>query len=440
MFKLKRTAVGRESSLRSRAQRLRIESLENRLTMAGDMLVGLSLRAVDLDGTVLTKLTVNHPFDLQIIAEDLRDDPQGIFAAYMDVLFPADLVEASGTFKPSSPFINAPKGTIGDGILDEVGSFSNSLIPLGGGEALIGSFRFTPTQAGLVEFKTDPADDLPFDDVLIYGLNVEVGSGEVSYGILTIDTQALRSMTLSLVAEGESAVELEAFDDSSKMLSDSEATAINVLNNDTIPAGSTVSIMSVSGAVGGTATVSLDQKSIIYKPSAGVIGTETLSYVVRDRAGNQSTARVHIDVASRFQNQSHAVDRDANGLLLPLDALIGINALNQRGPKKLEPSDLLVDGQTVFFDVNGDGFHSPIDELICINALNEGTVLSGGEGEASPLFLEATSVQNNAAAINAASTNAASTTTASVDAIFGVYPSSDGISDATTNGKRRTQR
>ena len=434
MFKLKRTAVGRESSLRSRAKRLRIESLEYRLTMAGDALVGLSLRAVDLDGTVLTKLTVNHPFDLQIIAEDLRDDPQGIFAAYMDVLFPADLVEASGKFQSNSPFIGA-KGTIGDGILDEVGAFSSSLKPLGGGDALIGSFRFTPTQAGLIEFKTDPADDLPFGDVLVYGLNVEVGSGEVSYGILTIDSQELRSMTLSLVAEGESAVELEAFDDSSKMLSDSEATAINVLNNDTIPAGSTVSIVSVSGAVGGTATVSLDQKSIIYKPSAGVIGTETLSYIVRDRAGNQSTAHVHIDVASRFQNQSHAVDRDANGLLLPLDALIGINAINQRGPKKLEPSDLLVEGQAVFFDVNGDGFHSAIDELICINALNDGTVLSGGEGEASPLFLKSISVQYNAASINAAST-----TTASIDAIFGAYPSSDGISDATTNGKRRTQR
>ena len=365
---------------KSRYTQVRVESLEKRLTMAGDSIVGLSLEAADLDGNVLTKLTVNQPFDLRIIAEDLRADPHGIFAAYMDVTFPADLVEASGSFQPKAPFTNVPSGTIGNGVLDEVGSFSNSLVPLGGGRAVIGSFRFVATSPGSVVFQTDPADAFGHE-VLVYGLNVQVGTGEVTYGFLQIDADALRSTTLTLMAEGEGSQALIAVDDHNKLLSDSDSTTIDVLLNDTIPAGASVSIVSVTPASGnGSAQLSADHKTILYKPATGMIGSETLTYVVRDQTGKESSAKINIQVASRFQNQSIAQDRDSNGSVVPLDVLYGINALNQRGPKKLDASDLTFDGKALFFDVNGDGFHSALDELICINMLNQG---GSSEGEAS---------------------------------------------------------
>ena len=403
--------------VRSRHTQLRAESLEQRLTMAGDAIVSLSLEAVDLDGNVLTKLTVNQPFDLRIVAEDLRNEPDGVFAAYMDVLFPADKVAASGSFKTAEPFINAPSGSIGDGILDEVGSFSNSFVPLGGGRSIIGSYRFVATSPGSVVFQTDPADDFPAHDVLVYGRNVEVGTGNVTYNFLQINSDALRSSTLTLIAEGEGSPELIAVDDYNKLLSDSDATTLNVLSNDTIPVGATVSLVSVTPAGGnGSAQLSTDKQTILYKPATGMIGSETLTYVVRDQSGNESSAKINIDVASRFQNQATAQDRDNNGKVVPLDALIGINALNQRGPKKLEASDLIVDGQAIFFDVNGDGFHSAIDELLCINMLNQGAGSSEGEGDSS--VVQASPV-------------------AAPDALFATYQSSDWSPEPTAIVRRR---
>lgn len=406
----------------SRHTQLRAESLEPRLTMAGDALVALSLEAVDLDGNVLTKLTVDHPFELRIIAEDLRPDPQGIFAAYMDVQFPADKVEASGSFQAADPFINGRSGSIGVGLLDEVGSFSNSYVPLGGGRAIIGSYRFVATSPGSVVFQTDPADDQPMHQVLVYGLNVEVGTGEVTYGILQIDSDSLRSSTLTLLAEGESSQELIAVDDHSKLLSDSDTTTLDVLLNDTIPAGATVSLVSVTPAGGnGSAELSADHKTILYKPAAGMIGAESLTYVVRDQSGNESSAKISIDVASRFQNQTIAEDRDGNGSVVPLDVLYGINALNQRGPKKLDASDLTFDGKALFFDVNGDGFHSALDELICINMLNQAA--GSAEGEASSV------------ADSSGEQSSGSATTP--DALFATYQSSDWSPEPTSIAKRR---
>ncbi len=369
----------RSSSRKRPSAIVRVEHLEKRLTMDADPIVALSLEAVDLDGKVLNKLIVDQPFELRIVAEDLREEPEGIFAAYMDVSFPSDLVEASGDFRPQEPFINMPRGTIGDGVLDEVGSFSDSLVPLGGGRAIIGSYRFVATKPGSVQFTTDPADNLPFHDVLVYGRNVEVGTGQVTYGILQIDSRSLLGTTLTLVAEAEASEPLEAVNDHAKLLSDSAATTIDVLFNDTIPTNSTVSIVSISPAgSNGSASVSADQKAIVYQPGSGMIGTETLTYVVRDQSGKESSAQLQIEIGSRFQNQTVAQDRDGNGSVVPLDALLGINALNQRGPKKLESTDLSFEGVAIFFDVNGDGFHTAIDELLCINMLNQ----ASGEGEA----------------------------------------------------------
>lgn len=426
MSMLSRTMNSRVTLRRTR--QLSLESMEKRLTLDGEPLVALSLEAVDLNGNVLTKLTVDQPFELRIMAEDLRAEPEGIFAAYMDVLFPADLVEASGNLQVEDPFINGISGSIGDGLLDEVGSFSNSLVPLGGGRAVIGTYRFTAINPGTVEFQTNPADSLPFHDVLVYGRNVEVGTGQVTYGILEIDTLSLLGTTLTLVAEAEASPEVVANDDQRIVLSDSDTTSIDVLANDTIPAGVTVSIVSVTPAQSnGSAHVSADQKTILYKPASGMIATETLTYVVRDQAGNESTADLTIDVVSRFQNQVISQDRDGNGSVVPLDVLYGINALNQRGPKKLEASDLTFDGIAIFFDVNGDGFHSAIDELLCINLLNQNAA-SEGEGASFEAAASTGMYQDQAIA---------GSTMGPIDVLFGAYQNSEWIAESTSTIRRR---
>lgn len=69
--------------------------------------------------------------------------------------------------------------------------------------------------------------------------------------------------------------------------------------------------------------------------------------------------------------QNSAQSRDVNDDLSvsPIDALIGINRLNEIGSTSLGTRE--PDSDLPFYDVSGDDEHSPLDVLIVINALNE---------------------------------------------------------------------
>ncbi|MCA9212888.1 MAG: hypothetical protein KDB27_07485 [Planctomycetales bacterium] len=74
-----------------------------------------------------------------------------------------------------------------------------------------------------------------------------------------------------------------------------------------------------------------------------------------------------------WHNVSNALDVSGDGVVVPLDALLVINWLNEADSTALaEPS-----GETApppYVDVNGDGFASPIDALWVINYLNSNPV------------------------------------------------------------------
>ncbi|MEC9002399.1 MAG: dockerin type I domain-containing protein [Planctomycetota bacterium] len=79
------------------------------------------------------------------------------------------------------------------------------------------------------------------------------------------------------------------------------------------------------------------------------------------------------------RNADEPHDVDGNGLVTPLDVLLGINKLNS------QRSNLPVAGglgtfSSVYLDVNGDGLLTPLDTLMIIDLLNREA--SGGEGEA----------------------------------------------------------
>ncbi|MFO1065984.1 MAG: dockerin type I domain-containing protein, partial [Pirellulales bacterium] len=79
---------------------------------------------------------------------------------------------------------------------------------------------------------------------------------------------------------------------------------------------------------------------------------------------------------SDWQNPRNRFDVSNDGFVTPMDALILINELNQRGPHSLLPSDV----PPPYFDVSGDGYISPLDALLVINYLNN-SVGGSGEGE-----------------------------------------------------------
>lgn len=79
---------------------------------------------------------------------------------------------------------------------------------------------------------------------------------------------------------------------------DVQATAsgmtLDVLANDTIPAGQSVTLTVVGAPKHGTATVV--NNKIVFIPTAGYTGTDTLTYRITDAAGNQTEASINLTI------------------------------------------------------------------------------------------------------------------------------------------------
>jgi len=73
-----------------------------------------------------------------------------------------------------------------------------------------------------------------------------------------------------------------------------------------------------------------------------------------------------------WQNAANPLDVDNSGQVVPLDALLVINEINQRGSRPLPPPPISSPpfSPPPFLDVTGDGFLSPLDALRVINYLN----------------------------------------------------------------------
>lgn len=113
-------------------------------------------------------------------------------------------------------------------------------------------------------------------------------------------------------------------------------------------------------------------------------------------AGTVNTDTASVMALAKFQGDGvayvpwHGVDfpldasRDADHAISPLDALVIINELNERG-SHLVPAPQSRNLVRYFLDTSGDNAVSPIDALKVINYLNSPPSLFGGsEGEADP--------------------------------------------------------
>ena len=86
--------------------------------------------------------------------------------------------------------------------------------------------------------------------------------------------------------------------DSATVNEDSGATAINVLGNELIPPGATVSftITGVTQAANGSVVITGNGSGLTYQPNANFFGTDTFTYTVSDGNGASSTATVAVAV------------------------------------------------------------------------------------------------------------------------------------------------
>ncbi|OQW99233.1 MAG: hypothetical protein BWK73_50810 [Thiothrix lacustris] len=84
---------------------------------------------------------------------------------------------------------------------------------------------------------------------------------------------------------------------------------IAVLANDTDPNGDVLSIVSFNQGTNGSVTQV--GSALVYTPVVGFTGTDTFTYVIKDPAGNQSTATVTVTVGAADPNAPVAVNDSA---------------------------------------------------------------------------------------------------------------------------------
>lgn len=268
-------------------------------------LVSISLVVTDLNGSPITDIGIGEEFLLQMIAVDERStfDLSGVFSAYADVLFDSSLVRpvpGSTIDYPSTQGL-LQRGTLGDGIIDELGSVSSGTVATGLEETLIATVRLEALAAGAVNF-TSNAADVTGNEVLLFLEDDEITPNQIAFGSVSLG-----------VTEGFTVV-----DDTATVAEDSSATVIDVLANDTTVASSTtLSVTSVTQPTTG-GTVQIISGAVLFTPAADFFGDAVFTYQVTGSTGGTQTGSVAVTVtgvndAPTAVADTFTVDQDTTG-------------------------------------------------------------------------------------------------------------------------------
>lgn len=340
-----------EISLTDLAGNVRTETLTISVGEAPTAEVRVEL--TDLAGNPINSLAVGETFLMKMIAVDARAFSRpGIYGAYADILFDADLVEVESGSEIiyGDGFGVIQKGSFLPGEIDELGAVSSSIAASNVAESHIATVRFKAIASGTMNFRSEPADDAN-SEFLMFGIDTQIPASAISYG----------SAPLSI---GQS---YTVADDSVTITEDSTSTTIDVLSNDQILSGSgSLTVISVSQPdSGGTAT--LDAGVVAYTPAADFNGTSTFTYRVSDTQGIQQTATVTVTVEPVNDpptgiNDTLTVDQDSDNNFLNVlandttDPDTG-ETLRVSG---LTPSQTTAAGATISIAPNGAGiFYQP---------------------------------------------------------------------------------
>ncbi len=334
--------------------------------------VAIRLELTDVDGNAVSEIVDGERLYVQAWVQDLRDasHPQrGLEAAYLDLIY--DQLSFLPIFDSQLPlgfeiemgdeFASPGAGNAGlPGLIDEVGSAQAGGVPLGGNEILLFMMPF------------DASGPRAADD----GYTVNTGSSDNSFEVILNDLQLEWTADFTPDAADDSPGSDVLLFDSPDPVDELDVRftgdSTTVRNEDAI----FVSHVDQPDQ-GGEVEISADGLQILYTPTVGYSGIETFSYTVSNSSGLVGGALVTVSVEPGWQNLRDPLDVDDDGVIVPLDALLVINDLNENGARELiGPST-----GPPYLDVNGDGFVTPIDSLLVINYLN--LRIGGGEGEAS---------------------------------------------------------
>ena len=100
--------------------------------------VQFTMQTLDLNGTAVTTIDPGATFTLVVSVQDVRANPTGVFAAFLDVDFDGTFVTTNGVITHSTTYVAGTSGPVVDGTMataqiDEVGGSSTACPALGPG-------------------------------------------------------------------------------------------------------------------------------------------------------------------------------------------------------------------------------------------------------------------------------------------------------------------
>ncbi len=246
----------------------------------------ITFKIVDLAGAEVTDVNIGQEFRLQVFANDLRvDENDGVFAAYLDLLYSSNLITIVGT-SPITYFGRFELALDGDfstpGLINELGGSRITTEFPEPGPLLFAEVRFRATATGQATFTSEAADDVG-SDFSLYSREGRVPTDRILYSSATVSVGRT----------------FDAVDDSFNVSEGSTDNVLDVLLNDTIRPGNTttLTLVRVEPVAGGTiqGTVSIINNRLVYTPpNPDFNGAEQFLYVVRDGNGTEATATVTI--------------------------------------------------------------------------------------------------------------------------------------------------
>ena len=293
--------------------------------------VRVSLQLFDsANATAITSASLGQEIVVRIVLNDLRTagDPEGdgVFSAYMDLVYDADRLELVGSTPVTYASLfgngrNTPITTTA-GLIDELGAFSSFNVGPGRDPQLLGTVRMRVTAAGQATLSTNPAENAS------RGFSIFKENGAIPAPL--IDFQ---STTLAI---GQNFV---AVNDTFNFNEDTSNNSLPVLDNDTIVTGSgaVLTLQSLSTpSRGGVVSIASDNRRVIYTPAANINGSETFTYTVRDQTGATATATVTVQLTAVNDNPVAVNDTLTTVITTDRDVFIPVLSNDTSGPDTVE--------------------------------------------------------------------------------------------------------
>ena len=148
---------------------------------SGPHSAAFSLSLTDVNNEPTSNISVDEVFYINLSVEDISAAEAGVFAAYVDLYIPETHLEYAGNAEFTAPYTNAPSGTVNNGSeLDEWGAFAG-LDKVGSGSIVVSRIPVRAIASGSALLVLEPADESPFNDVLIYDRATPLDALEVVY-------------------------------------------------------------------------------------------------------------------------------------------------------------------------------------------------------------------------------------------------------------------